>query len=126
MRSPRWFATLLKHPIGTTHFVMENFPTAIFKLESRRNSSDKMVRHIRFDYNGKPIVHAISEVDMKKSAPSVVRLLQETNLPIGEVVRRFNVRRTRLRSTTRSREFHFVGDLHARVLERFYVARQSH
>ena len=121
MRNPRWFATLLSRPIGTTLFIRDTFPDGEFHLEKRKTTSSKMMRHIRFDWHGHTIAKAYSEVDVRKSSPKVIRLLRETNKPIGEIVEQFNVRRTRLRSTTRSREFHFTGDLHARVLERFYV-----
>jgi chorismate-pyruvate lyase len=111
--------------MGTTAFVRKYYPTTTFHLEKRVTHAGKMVRRVRFELDGEKLVHARSEVNLSTSKPGLVRLLHETSLPLGEIVRRFNVRRTRLRSTTRTREFHFVGDLHAKVWERFYVCRKT-
>jgi chorismate-pyruvate lyase len=82
-----------------------------------------MIRQIRFVLNGHTLVQARAEVDLVNSSSVVVKLLKETNTPIGEIVRKYKVRRTRLRSTTRTREFHFIGDLKAKIWERFYVPK---
>ncbi len=79
-----------------------------------------MTRWIRFDLDGKTILRARAVVDMEKSSPEVVKLLRTTSFSIGKIIQRFRVRRTRLKSTTRSRSFHLMGDLHATIWERFY------
>ncbi|MEK6902529.1 MAG: hypothetical protein AABX02_03000, partial [archaeon] len=116
----RWYAPLLQRQMGTTLFVRDHFPQATFHIEKRLNQRHQMIRHIRFELRGKMIVHARSCVDLDLTKPAVIRLLKETDLPIGEIVKKFNVHRTRQRSTSRTREVHFNGDLHAKVWERFY------
>lgn len=126
MRTPsRWYTPLLTQSIGTTSFVRERYPTCKFRIEKRIIHHNKMVRHIRFVVGGKTVVHARAEVDLVHSNPRVVELLRDTETPMGQIVESFNVRRTRLRSTTRTREFHFIGDLEAKVWERFYVLPKS-
>lgn len=117
----RWYAPLLEKQMGTTLYIRGRFPQAVFHIERRVNQRDQMIRHIRFELGGKTIVRARSCVDLSQSSPDVVRMLNETDTPIGEIVKRFNVRRTRQRSTSRTREVHFSGDLHAKVWERFYT-----
>lgn len=116
----RWFAPLLARPIGATFFLHEHFPSVKFYIEKRVIRGDKMFRWIRFDLDGKTIVRARAVVDLKKSKPAVSKSLRSTDLPIGAIVKKYRVRRTRLKSTTRSRSFHFLGDLDAHVWERFY------
>ncbi len=117
----RWFAPLLERPVGTTLFVRKEFPDAVFSVEKQVVKPHKITRHISFKLDGKRIVRALAEVDPAKTKPAILDLLREGKLPIGEIVKKYNVSRTRLRSTTRTREFHFVGDMHARIWERFYV-----
>jgi len=121
----RWYSPLLQHSIGTTNLVQEKYPGCVFRLDRREIHQGKMVRQIRFEIQGQRLVQARAEVDLENSSPAVVRLLKETNTPIGEIVRNYKVRRTRLRSTTRTREFHFVGDLRAKIWERFYVPKKK-
>lgn len=117
----RWYAPLLDQQMGTTLYIRSRFPKATFHLEKRLNQRHQMIRHIRFELNGKMIVHARSCVDLDQSSPDVIRMLNETDMPIGEIIKQFKVRRTRQRSTSRTREVHFNGDLHAKVWERFYT-----
>ena len=79
-----------------------------------------MFRWIRFDLDGKTIVRARSMVDLDKSNPAVTKALRTTNQSIGTIIKKSRVRRTRFKSTTRTRSFHFLGDLNARVWERYY------
>lgn len=119
----RWYSPLLQHSIGTTNLVQEKYPGCVFRLDKREIQKGKMIRQIRFEIQGQRLVQARAEVDLLHSSPAVVKLLKETNTPIGEIVRNYKVRRTRLRSTTRTREFHFIGDLRAKVWERFYAPK---
>jgi hypothetical protein len=121
----RWYSPLLQRSIGTTSFVQQAYPGCVFRLDKREINKGKMIRQIRFELDGQTIVQARAEVDLDHSSPAVSKLLKETNTPIGEIVRSYKVRRTRLRSTTRTREFHFVGDLRAKVWERFYVPKKK-
>ncbi len=116
----RWFAPLLARPIGATLFLREHFPTVKFYIEKRVIRRGKMFRWIRFDLDGKTIVRARAVVNLEKSNPAVSKSLHTTDQPIGSIVKKYHVRRTRLKSTTRSRSFHFLGDLDAHVWERFY------
>lgn len=117
----RWYAPLLREQMGTTLYIQRLFPTATFHIEKRLNQRHEMLRHIRFELNGKMIVHARARVDLTRTKPEIVSLLKDTNRPIGEIITHFNVHRTRQRSTSRTREMHFNGDLHATVWERFYT-----
>ena len=119
--SQRWYRPLLERSIGTTDLVQKEYPDCVFRLDKREIQQNRMIRQIRFELHGQTIVQARAEVDLNRSSPAVAKLLRETDTPIGEIVRSFRTRRTRLRSTTRTREFHFIGDLHAKVWERFYV-----
>jgi chorismate-pyruvate lyase len=121
----RWFAFLLARPVGATFYLKDHFPQARFHLEKRIIRGSKMYRWIRFDLDGKTIVRARSTIDMALTNPRVAKLLRTTDEPIGSIVKKFHVKRTRLKSTTRSRSFHFLGDLHARVHERFYHLPKS-
>lgn len=116
----RWFAPLLSRPIGATLFLHERFPGVTFHIDKRVIRGGKMFRWIRFDLDGKTIVRARAVVDLEKSNPAVTKSLRSTNQPIGSIVKKYHVRRTRLKSTTRSRSFHFLGDLDAHIWERFY------
>lgn len=123
--SQRWYSPLLQQSIGTTDLVQKTYPGCVFRIDKREILKDKMIRQVRFELNGQTLVQARAEVDLGQSSPAVAKLLRETETPIGEIVRSYHVRRTRLRSTTRTREFHFVGDLHAKVWERFYVPKKK-
>jgi len=79
-----------------------------------------MYRWVRFDLDGKTVLRARAIVDLQKSNPAVAHALRKTNFPIGAIIQKYRVRRTRFTSTTRSRSFNFMGDLHASVWERFY------
>lgn len=116
----RWFAPLLNRPVGATQFLKKQFPAVTFHLEKRVIHAGKMYRLIRFDLDGKTVLRARAIVDLKKSHPAISTALRKTNLPIGTIIQNYHVKRTRLKSTTRSRSFHFLGDLHASVWERFY------
>lgn len=122
MRPPekRWYAPLLKHPQGTSFFVHEIFPEAKFFLEKEEISPEKMIRHIRFEVGGHTILRGRSEVDLTKTNPKLATLIRKTNQPLGLLIQKFRVQRTRVRATTRTREFRFRGDLHATLFERFY------
>ncbi len=121
----RWFAPLLQRSLGATSFIRGVFPHSSFRLVKRIVRKGKMIRHIRFENEGKRLVVARSEVDLDHSSPRLVNLLMNTDSSIGDIIKPFNVRRTRLRSTTRTREFHFTGDIKARVWERFYIPSAS-
>lgn len=121
----RWFASLLTSPVGATSFLREHYPSVQFHLEKRVIRSGKMLRWVRFDLDGKTILRARSIVDLEKSNPAVSNALRKTNQPIGAIVKKYAVKRTRLKTTTRSRSFHFLGDLHAYVWERFYLLPRS-
>lgn len=121
----RWFAFLLTRPMGATLYLRDHFPRVRFHIEKRLIRGNKMHRWIRFDLDGKTILRARSVVDLHLSNPRVAELLRTTDEPIGAIVKKFRVKRTRLKSTTRSRSFHFMGDLHARVHERFYHLPKS-
>lgn len=121
----RWYSPLLQHSIGTTNLVQKTYPGCVFRIDRREIHQGKMIRQIRFELDGQTLVQARAEVDLEHSSPAVAKLLRETQTPIGEIVRSFKVRRTRLRSTTRTREFHFVGDLKAKIWERFYVPKKK-
>ncbi len=116
----RWFAPLLNRPVGATQFLKEQFPAVKFHLEKRIIRGGKMYRWIRFDLDGKTVLRARAVVDLQKSRPAISKALRKTDLPIGSIIQKYHVKRTRLKSTTRSRSFHFLGDLHASVWERFY------
>ncbi len=66
-------------------------------------------------------MHARSEIDIVHTLPSIIRELNEEKKSIGDIIQKFKVKRTRLRSTTRTREFHFTGDMHATIRERFFM-----
>ncbi len=127
MRPPekRWYAPLLKHPEGATLFVHKLFPHATFFLEKRESTPTKMIRHVHFELGGVTILRARSEIDLSKTRPALVKILRETNLPLGIIIQKFNVRRTRVRYTSRTRAFHFIGDLHGKIWERFYTLPSS-
>ncbi len=122
----RWYAPLLTRPIGATLFLLERFPTVQFHIEKRVIRGEKMYRWIRFDLDGKTVLRARSVVDLKKSNPAIVKLLRATDHPIGALIKKYHVKRTRLKSTTRTRSFHFLGDLDAHVWERFYLLSPPH
>ncbi|MDP2665879.1 MAG: hypothetical protein Q8P05_00015 [Candidatus Diapherotrites archaeon] len=119
--TPRWFAPLLKNPLGATRFVRTSFPKTTFFLEQRVTRDNNLIRQIRFDLDGKTILRGRAIIDLDKTDPRIVRILLHTKKPIGEILTQYPARRTRLRATTRSREFHFHGGLHAKVWERFYL-----
>mgnify|MGYP001615511111 CR=1 FL=1 len=116
----RWYAPLLKHPQAATFFIHDVFPTAHFYLEEREIHTNRMIRHVRIDLDGKTILRARSEIDLTKTKPALVRMLRETNTPLAYAIKKFNVRKTRVRCTSRTRAFHFMGDLHGKIWERFY------
>lgn len=122
MRPPerRWYAPLLNHPKGTSELVHSIFPEAVFVLEGQEKKSNKLIRRVRFDLNGRPIMRARSEIDMLKTKPALLKVLHTTKMPLGLIIEKFHVRRTRVRCTSRTRSFHFIGDLHGKILERFY------
>jgi hypothetical protein len=119
----RWFTELLKHPESTAFFAHKIFPDATIKLWKNELPSGKMVRHFEMYVNHSLILKGRSEVDMNTSNPVLVKKLRSTNQPLGILVKDFRVRRTRVRATSRTREYHFIGDLHAKVWERFFVYR---
>lgn len=79
-----------------------------------------MIRSIRFELNGQTILRGRSEIDLTKTKPALVAQLRKTDLPLGLLLDKYHVHRTRVRATTRTREFHFNGDLRATLFERFY------
>lgn len=79
-----------------------------------------MIRSIRFELNGQTILRGRSEIDLTKTKPALVAQLRKTDAPLGLLLEKYRVHRTRVRATTRTREFHFNGDLHATLFERFY------
>jgi len=111
---------MLNHPVGATQFLKEQFPSVTFHLEKRLIRGEKMYRWIRFDLDGKTVLRARAVVDLQKSRPAISKALRKTDLPIGAVIQKYHVKRTRFKSTTRSRSFNFLGDLNASVWERFY------
>jgi hypothetical protein len=122
MRPPerRWYAPLLKHPQGTSVFIHAIFPRATFVLEKIEKLPGKVVRHVRFDVDNYTILRGRSEIDLTKTNPKLSELLSTTRQPLTLLLEKYAVHRTRVRATTRTREFHFVGDLHAKLFERFY------
>ncbi len=123
MRPPekRWYAPLLKHPRGTSVFIHEIVPSAEFIVEKTEKRAKKMIRHIRFDVDGHTVLRGRSEIDLTKTAPKLADALLNTDQPLGLLIKDYKVHRTRVRATTRTREFHFNGDLHAKLFERFYA-----
>ena len=117
----RWFTDLLKHPESTAFYAHTLFPDAKVKLSKKETPSGKMVRHFEMLVDGQLILKGRSEVDMNTSNPLLVKKLRSTDQPLGVLVKEFRVRRTRVRATSRTREYHFIGDLHAKVWERFFV-----
>ncbi len=117
---PRWYAPLLQHSNGTSLHVYSTFPDAKFFLEKQVVTPKIIRRVVRFEVNGKPIVRARSEVQVEGTKPAIIRELRMGKRPIGLIVKDYKVKRTRLRATSRTREFHFTGDLHARITERFF------
>ncbi len=115
----RWYAPLLEHPESTAFYAHKLFPTATTKI-TKKETATKMVRHFEMLLDGHIILRGRSEVDLLHTDPSLLKKLRETNKPLGLLVRDFNVRRTRVRATSRTREYHFVGDLHGKVWERFF------
>lgn len=116
----RWYAPLLEHPESTAFYVHKLFPKAKFTIK-KDEIGGKLIRHFEM-YVGKDIIlRGRSEVDMKRTHPKLVSLLVTTDTPLGILIKDFNVRRTRVRSTSRSREYHFTGDLHAMLRERFFL-----
>lgn len=122
---PRWYAPLLKASYGTYFFVRERFPEAKFKVDRQTVTAKKIRRTIHFEIEGKPIVQARSEIDISHTLPLIIRELKEEKKSIGDIIQKFKVKRTRLRSTTRTREFHFTGDMHATIRERFFMEPQK-
>ncbi len=122
MRPPekRWYASLLKHPRGTAELIHTIFPSAQFVLEKQEKKTNKLVRHVRFDLRGQTIMRARSEIDVLKTSPKVLKLLQENKIPLGIILKKFNIRHTRVKCTSRTRSFHFIGELHGKIWERFY------
>lgn len=116
----RWYASLLLHPVSATKYIREHFPDAVFSVAKRETKSGKMIRSVHFSLDGKIILHARSVIDLKQTKPEIVRLLRKTDQPLAEVIAPFRVRRTRMRATTRTGEFHYLGDVHAIIWERFY------
>ncbi len=116
----RWYASLLLHPVSATKYIRENFSEAKFRLIRRETKQGFMIRNIQFTIDGKTILRARSVIDLKKTHPQIVKMLRETNKPLAEIILGFRVRRTRMRSTTRTGQFHYLGDVHAKVWERFY------
>lgn len=117
----RWFSDLLKHPESTAFYAHKLFPDATTKLTKKETPSGKMIRHFEMRVNGHLILKGRSEVDALRSNALLVKKLRTTETPLGLLVREFHVRRTRVRATSRTREYHFIGDLHAKVWERFYI-----
>ena len=122
---PRWYAPLLKHSNGTSLFVYDHFPHAKFFVEKQTITPKKIKRVVHFAVDGKPIVRARSEVDATQTLPAILSELREGKRPIGLIVKDYNVKRTRLRATSRTREFHFTGDLRARIFEHFYLEKKK-
>ncbi len=122
---PRWYAPLLRHSIGTSLFVYNHFPRARFFVEKQTITPKNIKRVVHFEVDGKPIVRARSEVDVASTVPGILKELREGKRPIGLIVKDYNVKRTRLRATTRTREFRFIGDMHARIFERFYLEKKK-
>jgi len=121
----RWFTDLLKHPESTAFFAHSLFPEATLKLTKKETPSGKMVRHIEMRLKGHLILKGRSEIDLHQSNPKLVELLRTTDQPLGILVKGFRVRRTRVRATSRTREYHFIGDLHAKVWDRFFMLRDN-
>lgn len=121
----RWFTELLKHPESTAFYAHKLFPQAQVKLWKKETPSGKMVRHFEMRADGQLILKGRSEVDLPASNPLLVKKLRSTDQPLGILVKDFKVRRTRVRATSRTREYHFIGDLHAKVWERFFVYREK-
>ena len=122
MRPPekRWYSPLLKHPQGTAVFIHEILPDAQFIVEKVDRKPGRAVRHIRFELDGKVILRGRSEIDLARTHPDLVDALVKTDAPLGLLIKKYRIHRTRVRATTRTREFHFNGDLHAKLFERFY------
>ncbi|MBM3281853.1 MAG: hypothetical protein FJY86_00745 [Candidatus Diapherotrites archaeon] len=122
MRPPekRWYAPLLKNPQGTSVFIHSLLPTAKYVFEKIEKRPGKIIRYIRFDVDGHTILRGRSEIDLTKTNPKLGELLSTTHQPLAPLLEKYRVHRTRVRSTTRTREFHFVGELHAKLFERFY------
>lgn len=116
----RWFASLLMHPVSATKYIREHFPDALFTISKRETKSGQMIRNVHFLLDGKMILHARAVVDLNKTKPEIVRLLRKTDKPLAEVIAPFRIRRTRMRATTRTGEFHYIGDVTAKIWERFY------
>lgn len=116
----RWYAPLLEHPESTAFYAHKLFPTATTKI-TKKETPVKMVRHFEMYVEGHLILRGRSEVDINQTDPALLKKLRETNEPLGLLVRGFHVRRTRVRATSRTREYHFVGDLHGKVWERFFT-----
>ncbi len=121
----RWFTELLKHPESTAFFAHSLFPDAKLKLTKKETPNGKMIRHFEMRVKGQLILKGRSEIDLSASNPKLVERLRSTDQPLGLLVKDFNVRRTRVRATSRTREYHFIGDLHAKVWDRFFVLRDS-
>lgn len=118
---PRWYAPLLQHANGTSLHVYATFPAAKFFVEKQTITPKLIRRVVRFEVDGKPIVRARSEVKVEGTKPAILKELRDGKRPIGLIVKDYKVKRTRLRATSRTREFHFTGDLNARIIERFYT-----
>ena len=117
----RWYAPLLKASYGTSLFVMEQFPNVKFKVDRQTVTAKKIKRVVHFEVDGQPIVLARSEIDIAKTKPQIVRELKEGKKPMGLILQKFKVKHTRLRATSRTREFHYTGDMNAKIWERFLV-----
>lgn len=128
MRPPekRWYTPLLKHPRGTSVFIHEIFPDAHFFVEKIERKQGKVIRHVRFELNGKVILRGRSEIDLVRTHPKLAAALQKKDHPLGLLIEKYRVHRTRVRATTRTREFHFNGDLRAKLFERFYALPLVH
>ena len=120
----RWYAPLLVHPESTAFYVHKLFPHATFKIK-RDEVGGKHVRHFEMYVGEHLILRGRSEVDMKRTHPELVSLLVTTDTPLGLLIKGFHVRRTRVRATSRSREYHFTGDLHAVLRERFFLLPEN-
>ncbi|QQR92807.1 MAG: hypothetical protein IPJ89_01015 [Candidatus Iainarchaeum archaeon] len=118
---PRWYAPLLQHSNGTSLHVYATFPKAKFFMEKQVITPKFIRRVVRFEVDGKPVVRARSEVLVAGTKPAILKELRDGKRPIGLIVKDYKVKRTRLRATSRTREFHFTGDLDARITERFFV-----
>jgi hypothetical protein len=117
----RWFTDLLKHPESTAFYAHKLLPNAEIKLSKKETPNGKMVRHFEMWVDGQLILKGRSEVDTHASNPALVKKLRSTDQPLGILAKDFHVRRTRVRATSRTREYHFIGDLHAKIWERFFV-----